>query len=418
MSASPVRIFTQASYSAQAPSISTCDSMIGGNGADRVHRLDERERPAGQVVRRARAPEADVVLGQPGGRQHLARRSARASPRRWWCPSPWRTHGDWAKPTTATSRHGDRPLTGGGRRTRTARPARRSGRKWSMFSDRRAPLLARLPDRLTRMPIRTSPGSQPRIRCWNGMSAPSSSDRRRDVRRRHPLAGERHVDHAERGHGAGVGQLHLLGGRHAVGRAGAARRDVDLAAGRAALAEQPALGQPEQVARSPRARRCARSAAAPAWSPWSPARGPLAVRGGPGRRRIARPRLEAGDVADVPDRAGRPPRPHPHAGRAWRRPTRRPRRAASRCPRRPAGSAPSANGCASGCPSSGSATQVQVSDRPLGPDLDQLGRRVAGHRVVLERRGVHPAVGAARAEDAPPASAVMNWLSVGPSDRV
>ena len=26
----PVRIFTQASYSAQAPSISTCDSMIGG----------------------------------------------------------------------------------------------------------------------------------------------------------------------------------------------------------------------------------------------------------------------------------------------------------------------------------------------------------------------------------------------------
>jgi hypothetical protein len=30
MPASPVRIFTQASYSAQAPSISTCDSMIGG----------------------------------------------------------------------------------------------------------------------------------------------------------------------------------------------------------------------------------------------------------------------------------------------------------------------------------------------------------------------------------------------------
>ncbi len=31
MSASPVRIFTHASYSAQAPSISTCDSMTGGN---------------------------------------------------------------------------------------------------------------------------------------------------------------------------------------------------------------------------------------------------------------------------------------------------------------------------------------------------------------------------------------------------
>ena len=26
----------------------------------------------------------------------------------------------------------------------------------------------------TRMPIRTSAGSQPRIRCWNAMSAPSS----------------------------------------------------------------------------------------------------------------------------------------------------------------------------------------------------------------------------------------------------
>ena len=40
-----------------------------------------------------------------------------------------------------------------------------------------------------------------------------------------------------------VGQLDLLGGRHAVGRAGAARRDVDLLAGRAALAEDPALGE-------------------------------------------------------------------------------------------------------------------------------------------------------------------------------
>ena len=30
ISASPVRIFTQASYSAHAPSISTCDSIAGG----------------------------------------------------------------------------------------------------------------------------------------------------------------------------------------------------------------------------------------------------------------------------------------------------------------------------------------------------------------------------------------------------
>ena len=40
-------------------------------GPDRVDRLDERERPAGQVIRGARAPEPDVALGQPGARQHL-----------------------------------------------------------------------------------------------------------------------------------------------------------------------------------------------------------------------------------------------------------------------------------------------------------------------------------------------------------
>ena len=39
------------------------------------------------------------------------------------------------------------------------------------------------------------------------------------------------------------GQLDLLGGRRAVGRAGAARRHVDLLAGRAALADDPALGE-------------------------------------------------------------------------------------------------------------------------------------------------------------------------------
>jgi hypothetical protein len=40
-------------------------------GADGVHGRDEGERPARQVVGRAGAPEADVVLGQPGARQHL-----------------------------------------------------------------------------------------------------------------------------------------------------------------------------------------------------------------------------------------------------------------------------------------------------------------------------------------------------------
>ena len=41
------------------------------DGADRVHRLHEGERPPGQVVRRPRAPEPDVALGQPGSGVHL-----------------------------------------------------------------------------------------------------------------------------------------------------------------------------------------------------------------------------------------------------------------------------------------------------------------------------------------------------------
>jgi hypothetical protein len=65
----------------------------------------------------------------------------------------------------------------------------------------------------------------------------------RDVRRRDPLAEERHVDDAERRHGAGVRQLDLLGGRRPVGRAGAARRDVDLPARRAPLADELPLGE-------------------------------------------------------------------------------------------------------------------------------------------------------------------------------
>ena len=47
MSASPVRIFTHASYSAQAPSISTCDSMTGGNAPiASTAETNENARPA------------------------------------------------------------------------------------------------------------------------------------------------------------------------------------------------------------------------------------------------------------------------------------------------------------------------------------------------------------------------------------
>ena len=47
VSAAPVRIFTHASYSAQAPSISTCDSMIGGTAPiASTAETNENARPA------------------------------------------------------------------------------------------------------------------------------------------------------------------------------------------------------------------------------------------------------------------------------------------------------------------------------------------------------------------------------------
>src|SRR5207302_2112788 len=52
-----------------------------------------------------------------------------------------------------------------------------------------------------------------------------------------------------RRHRPPVGHLHLLPGRHAVGRAGAPRRHIDLAALRAALAEDLPLDEMAQEAR-------------------------------------------------------------------------------------------------------------------------------------------------------------------------
>ncbi len=47
MSTSPIRIFSHASYSAQAASISTCDSWIGGNAPNAsTAAMNENARPA------------------------------------------------------------------------------------------------------------------------------------------------------------------------------------------------------------------------------------------------------------------------------------------------------------------------------------------------------------------------------------
>ena len=77
-----------------------------------------------------------------------------------------------------------------------------------------------------------------------------------------------------------------------------------------------------------------------------------------------------------------------------------------------------ANGCASGCPSSGSATHVQLVTVPSGPTSTSP---VGGAKVT----GSYSNGGACTRPSAPreprmrrPARAVMNSPSTGPSDRV
>ena len=77
-----------------------------------------------------------------------------------------------------------------------------------------------------------------------------------------------------------------------------------------------------------------------------------------------------------------------------------------------------AKGCVSGCPSSGCAIQVQLMTVPPGP----TSTNSAGGAKVT---GSYSNGGACTFPSAPraprirrPARAVMNWLSVGPSERV
>ncbi len=77
-----------------------------------------------------------------------------------------------------------------------------------------------------------------------------------------------------------------------------------------------------------------------------------------------------------------------------------------------------ANGCGSGWPSSGCAIQVQLVTMPSGPTSTSSA---GGAKVT----GSYSNGGACTVPSAPreprirrPARAVMNWLSVGPSERV
>src|ERR1019366_6690461 len=147
------------------------------------------------------------------------------------------------------------------------------------------------------------------------------------------------VDHAERGHSADVGQLALIGGRDPVSGARPSRRDVDLAAGRAALAEQPAVREPAQETALPGRGRVLVvqphrrgdhghglyffSPPGPRPPPRSPftappslvARPSLLSPGGTAPLRLGDlARLEALDVVDVACGAQGPPCPPPHPG--------------------------------------------------------------------------------------------------------
>jgi hypothetical protein len=132
----------------------------------------------------------------------------------------------------------------------------------------------------------------------------------RDVRRLDLLAEERHVHDAERRHGALVGQLHLVGGGDAVHRARTARRDVDLLARGAALAEQPALGE------SAEERRLLGRGGVVVGEVHrrDDSRDALTVRGLRLRRRVAVDRLEVLDVGDRADGLVGPVDAHAEAG--------------------------------------------------------------------------------------------------------
>ena len=189
---------------------------------------------------------------------------------------------------------------------------------------------------------------------------------------------------------------------HPVGRAHPPRRDVHLPARGAALPDQPALGQAAQVG----ALRRRRGVLVP-----QPHRGDRhrdgigVIRGRPrsgigvgGGRRVAR--LEARDVADTAHPLRRPARPDAQA-----RPHRGGRPGVHRVQHRGVGAVEPDQRPAERVVKRLARQRLRLprpaQHGPGRPDLDQLPRRLGRHRVVLERRRVHPAVRPARAEDAP-----------------
>ncbi len=249
---------------------------------------------------------------------------------------------------------------------------------------------------------------------------PVEQDRRRRVRRLDVLPRVRHVHYGERGDGPGVRQVHLGVGSDPVGRAGPPRGDVHQPALRAPLPDQAALGQTAQVSafgqrggvlvaqphRGDRHRDGAGHHDCLGRVRRLRGLGGHGCLAGPARARVLGGvrgvRLEARDVADAADPLVRPPRPDPHSrphhpgvprrakvhgmqhrGVGAIQPDQRPRerpvqRLAVERLRHPG----------------------PGDHRPGRANLDQGLPGDGGHRVELEGRRVHPAVGGARPEDA------------------
>src|ERR1700756_3093920 len=113
MSASPIPTLTQASYSAKAASISTCDSITGGNAPmASTAETNENARPA----RESEEPEDQKPISDLVSPvwSKTSRKIGTSISTPLVVPSVLRTLGASAKPTTATSRAPAAPLPGDG----------------------------------------------------------------------------------------------------------------------------------------------------------------------------------------------------------------------------------------------------------------------------------------------------------------
>ena len=209
-----------------------------------------------------------------------------------------------------------------------------------------------------------------------GRSAPSRRMRPGGVRDLHALAVEGHVDDAEAGERAGVGQLDLLGGGLAqlgVGAAGRARRPSRPAPARRGSSP----GRSPSGSGSWRRRRCTCTPCAAGVRTERTGSTPSELLGQGDVGHQASGSQQARSWMRALALVG-PARAAPACRWTSPRASRRRPPGGSRRRRRRAGRAPRRTGVCSGCFGIGSRTHAQVSTVPPGPDLDELGELLAG----------------------------------------